>query len=124
MLNIHVTYNETKKLTSCQKGIRFLEFLDRFFRKHQWIITFSWKLWNLLFKRRKTAELYIEIFIVQANFFHCFLLYYNFFGSSLIKKGTYEIVSQLKGDDSVKKNDNTRKIIFKWLLIIKYEEVL
>ena len=28
MLNIHVTYSETKKLTSCQKGIRFLEFRD------------------------------------------------------------------------------------------------
>ena len=137
MLNIHVTYNETKKLTSCQKGIRFLEFRDRFqkrllcyrredhiqgirwsdqwlcrypeiryalrwhktyfhppplkkkrkiFRKHRWIVTFSWKLWNSLFKRRKTAELYIEILIVQTNFFPWFFALSSFFGVQFNKK--------------------------------------
>ena len=58
----------------------------KIFRKHRWIVTFSWKLWNVLFKRRKTAELYIEILIVQANFFPWFFALSSFFGVQFNKK--------------------------------------
>ena len=98
MLNIHVTYSETKKLTSCQKGIRFLEFRDWFkkrllcYRRGDHIQETRWRYadisqtsmnchvqlkivkFTILRKERKTTDLYIEILIVQANFFVVFAL--------------------------------------------------
>ena len=98
MLNIHVTYSETKKLTSCQKGIRFLEFRDWFkkrllcYRRGDHIQEKRWRYadisqtsmnchvqlkivkFTILRKERKTTDLYIEILIVQANFFVVFAL--------------------------------------------------